>query len=258
MALIPTSPQSPEQRQAAQEDVFVREVDDAVRQDQVAQAARRFGIPLAIILVLGLLALGGWLWWKESRESALEQQSEELVRAIDQIGAGNLDTANKALADIAKDEDGAAAAAAQMLQGGIAGQAGDKARAAEIFSGVAGDASVPQPYRDLALIRQVAVSFDSMPPEKVVEQLKPLAVPGNPWFGSAGELVGLAYLKQGKKDLAGPLFATIAKDEEVPPSLRARARQMAGLLGVDAITDVDKIIGPDNAATSVVGGGELQ
>jgi len=63
-------------------------------------------------------------------------------------------------------------------------------------------------------------------------------VPGNPWFGSAGELVAMAYLRQNKPDLAGPLFAALAKDKTVPDSIRQRARQMAGALGVDAVDDV--------------------
>jgi hypothetical protein len=52
----------------------------------------------------------------------------------------------------------------------------------------------------------------------------------------------MAYLKQGKKDLAGPLFASIAKDKDAPKSLQARARQMAGVLGYDAVTDVDQVL----------------
>jgi len=76
----------------------------------------------------------------------------------------------------------------------------------------------------------------------VVARLKPLAVPGNAWFGSAGELVGAAYLKQGRPELAGPLFAQIAKDKTVPETLRARARQLAGVLGVDAIEDVGQAL----------------
>ena len=38
------------------------------------------------------------------------------------------------------------------------------------------------------------------------------------------------------------MIGEIAKDEEVPESLRSRARQMAGLLGVDAIEDVDQVL----------------
>jgi hypothetical protein len=79
----------------------------------------------------------------------------------------------------------------------------------------------------------------------VIARLKPLAEPGNPWFGNAGELVGIAYMKQGHNDLAGPLFAAISRDKDAPVSLRRRARQMAGLLGVDAIDDVAKAAAGD-------------
>ena len=108
---------------------------------------------------------------------------------------------------------------------------------AEILAGRA-----PQAYRDLATLREVAASFDSMDKAEVVKRLKPLAVPGNPWFGSAGELLAMAYLEQNRRDLAGPLLAQIAKDEDAPRSVRSRARQLAGTLGVDAIEDVDKAL----------------
>jgi hypothetical protein len=92
-----------------------------------------------------------------------------------------------------------------------------------------------------------------MKPEEVIARLKPLAKPGNPWFGSAGELVAMAYLKQGKKDLAGPLFAAIAKDEQAPRSMRSRARQMAGMLGYDAVVDVDQVLAEQRADNSQPG-----
>jgi hypothetical protein len=119
---------------------------------------------------------------------------------------------------------------------------GDTARATTMLFKLADDNDAPQEFRNLAAIRGVAASFDTMKPEDVIARLKPLAKPGNPWFGSAGELVAAAYIKQGKKDLAGSLFAAIAKDEDVPKSLRSRARQMAGQLGYDAVTDVDQVL----------------
>ena len=61
-----------------------------------------------------------------------------------------------------------------------------------------------------------------------------LVKPGEPWYGSAGELTAMAYIKQGKKAEAGRLFAAIAADKQVPDSIRARAVQIAGTLGVDA------------------------
>jgi hypothetical protein len=67
-----------------------------------------------------------------------------------------------------------------------------------------------------------------------------LAVPGNPWFGSAGEMVAIAYLEMDKADLAGPLFAQLAQDETVPPTIRSRALQMAGVQGIDAVISEDE------------------
>ena len=96
--------------------------------------------------------------------------------------------------------------------------------------------------RDLARLRLVAMQFDTMDKSQVAAQLGPLVQPGNPWFGSAGELLAMAYVEQGKRTEAGRLFAEIARSETVPDPIRSRARQMAGVLGVDAIPDVDEFL----------------
>ena len=85
------------------------------------------------------------------------------------------------------------------------------------------------------MIRQTTIQFDALSPAQVIDRLKPLAVAGGPWFGSAGELVAMAYLRQGRRELAGPLFGAIARDPGAPATIRSRATQMAGIAGVDAI-----------------------
>ncbi len=82
-----------------------------------------------------------------------------------------------------------------------------------------------------------ALEFDTLPPQAVVDRLKGLAVAGNPWFGSAGEMVAISYLKLNKPQQAGALFAAMAKDKKLPDTLRSRATQMAGSLGVDAVQE---------------------
>ena len=116
------------------------------------------------------------------------------------------------------------------------------AEAAKLYDAVAADGSAPQALRDLATIRAVTTRYDQMKPAEVVAKLKPLAVPGSPWFGPAGEMVAMAYLDQGRNAEAGALFAAISKDKNTSDSMKSRTRQMAGLLGVDAIDDVDTVI----------------
>ena len=53
---------------------------------------------------------------------------------------------------------------------------------------------------------------------------------------------------------AGALLVDIAGNEDVPPSIRSRARQLSGLLGFDAIESVDdtlaEMTGQDQAEPS--------
>ena len=229
-------------REAAQQDILLREVDEAVRQDEAAQFAKRYGRILLGALVVGLLAFGAWLFWQDHREGQLEEGSEAFIVALDELQAGNADAADSELAAIAEDGTPAARAGAQMLRAGIAAEKGETAQAAEMYFALADDGDAPQVYRDLAAIRGVAARYDAMQPQQVIDRLKPLATPGNPWFASAAEMVAMAYMQQGKRDLAGPLFAAIAQDDEAPQTIRSRARQMSGLLGVDAIEDVDETL----------------
>jgi hypothetical protein len=237
-------------RRAAEQDVLLREVDEAVRKDEAAEFAKRYGRLIGGLVLLALAAFGAWLWWKDHREGQLEKASEQYVQALDQLEAGRTRQAEAALAPIAEDGPPAAAAGAKMLQAGLLIAKGDTARATTMLFALADDDDAPQAYRDLATIRGVSANFDAMKPEDAVARLKPLAKPGNPWFGSAGELLAMAYLKQGKRDLAGPLFAAIAKDEDAPKSMRSRTRQMAGMLGYDAVVDVDQVLAEQRADNS--------
>lgn len=226
--------------------MFLREVDDALREDQMVQAFRRYGRPVGAAVLAGLLALAGYLAWDHYAKGQAGEAGEKLTLALDDLEKGKVKEAGAAAAPLANQGEGYAAAV-RLLQAGIAQGEGKGDQAAQQFAAVAADGSAPQPYRDLAMIREVAANFEKLPPQQVVDRLKPLAVPGNPWFGSAGELVGMAYLKQGRADLAGPLFGSIAKDKTVPDSLRRRAQQLAGLLGVDAVEDPGKLVADLNA-----------
>ncbi|WDF73730.1 tetratricopeptide repeat protein [Novosphingobium sp. KACC 22771] len=246
MALRPTPPQTRAQQLAAQQaqqgDAFLREVDDALREDQMMTAVRRYAKPVGAGLVLGLAALGGYLWWGHYQDQQAATRAEQLTIALDQIEASRTDLANKTLDGLAAGGNTGSAVVARLVEAGLLAGQGKAQDAATRYAAVAADANAPQPYRDFATLRQVSLNYDQMKPDEVIAKLKPLAAPGAPWFGAAGELLGLAYLKQGKKELASPLFGAIAKDKDQPESLRARVRQVASQLGFDAMDDVARPI----------------
>lgn len=226
MALKPDSNQS-----------FYREVDEELRRSQMESFWSRYGKALlAGLLVLALLG-AGYAWWQSRQRKEADRQSEVLDSAITELGEGNEKAAGPKLVQLAASEKAGYRASALLSQADVALGGPKPADAIAIYRRVAGDTDLPQPYRDLALVRQTAAEFDTIPPALVIERLRPLAKPGNPWFGSAGEMTAVAYLKQSKPAQAAPLFAAIARDEGVPESIRSRVVQMAGTLGIDAIED---------------------
>ncbi len=217
------------------QDTFFREVDEELRREQLGSFWRRYGRLVAIGVVVALAVFAGFLYWQHRRAEQAGLAGEQLSTALSSISENKPDAAKPALTELSASRIAGYRAAARLTTAALALDKGDDKAAVAQYAAVAADSAIAQPFRDLALIRQTAVEYDALPPATVVERLRPLAVAGNPWFGSAGELVALAYQKMGKNDLAGPLFAAMAKDKDVPETIRTRALRLAGLLGVDAV-----------------------
>ena len=212
---------------------ILREVDDQLRRDQIVRLGKRWGLVAIGVIVAGLLALGGWLWWRAERQEAVGLEGEAMASAITKLESGNTRGAEPQFKALTTSKaDGYRVAARIALADGLLSK-NDTKGAASAYAAIAADASVAQPFRDLALIRQTTAEFDTLKPEIVVSRLRGLTVAGNPWLGSAGEMVAVAYLRQGKRDLAGATFGAMVKDKGVPDSIRSRAVQMAGVLGVE-------------------------
>ncbi len=228
-------------------EAFLREVDDELRRDQMMTFWERYGRWTIAGIVVALAAFAGFLYWQHRQTEAAGVQGEQLQTAYDALGNSQPDQAATTLAPIAASNRDGYKALALMTQADILlSKQQDKAAAAK-FAGIVADTSIAQPFRDLALIRQTTAEFDALKPQVVIERLRPLAVAGNPYFGSAGELVAMAYLNSGRKDLAGQMFGQIATDETVPETIRQRAVQMAGSMGVDDSASV-RVVSPATAA----------
>lgn len=217
---------------------FLREVDEELRRDQLAGAWQRYGRIAIVVLLAGLVAFGGYLLWRNHEQSVAGTQAETLQKVYDGLAAHDASAA-RPLPDLAASGTPGYRALAQFTQAGLLLQKNDTVGAAKLYAAVAGDTGIAQPFRDLALIRQTTIEFDTLKPDVVVTRLRDLVKPGNAWFGSAGELVAMAYLRMNKPDLAGPLFGQIARNEDVPATIRQRAVQMAGALGTDAADQVE-------------------
>jgi hypothetical protein len=217
--------QEPETNEA-----FIREVDDELRRSELEAFWKRWGRWLIAGTVVGLALYGGYLYSQHRDRQASGVEAEKAVAALDDAVENRPAEAGKKLDDLAKSSRDGYRASALLAKAALASEKGDVKGAAAAYATVANDATFDQPWRDLALVRQTATEFDTLKPEMIINRLKPLAIKGNAWFGSAGEMVAIAYINQGKPALAARIFADMAKDEQVPETIRSRAVQMAGVL----------------------------
>ena len=216
-------------------EAFLREVDEELRRDQAASLWKRWGRLAIAAVVVALLSLAGWLWWTNHRAAAAGIEGETLSVALADLSEGKPNAAETRLKTLTKSGNSGYRAAALLGLADIKLGRDDAKGAAADYAAIANDASFAQPYRDLALIREITASYDSLPPASVIARLKPLAVPGNPWFGSAGEMTANAYMRTNQPKAAGAMLAAMAKDETVPESIRSRSVQLASVLGVDVV-----------------------
>lgn len=211
---------------------FLREVDEEVRRDQLLrfwQANWRWVIGGIVAL---LVAYGGTLLWQNHRQAATGEVGEKLDDAFVALGSNKTAEGNRLLREVADSGIPGYRAAALFSEADIALRAAgnDPAKlkaAAQKFAAIANDESLPQGQRDLALVRQTSAEYDTLKPQVIIDRLRPLAGKGKPYFAIAGEMTAMAYLDQGRADLAQQLFSQIGADPQTPESIRQRAVQMA-------------------------------
>ena len=223
MALLPK-----DQKEA---ETFMREVDDAVRGDQLQSFFARFGIPVIAAVVLALGALGGWLYWNHQKVANAEENGRQFAAAVTAMEQQRPDAAAAQAEKLVTEGSPNYQLLARMIQGNAA-ELGNDAKIANARYGAAAAISDADPvFRDLALIRQTLVEFDTLEPAKVVERLQPVIDRNGPAFPPAAELAALAELKRGKTQQALALYRRIAESNLSSPSLKRRAQQMVANFG---------------------------
>ena len=214
-------------------DTFLREVDEELRRERVSNFVARFGWHILAGVVLLLAVIGGYIWWQHRQNVQAGEASEKLIQSDDQLSARNARGAAGTIDELANSDRAGYRVAALFQRANAQLLTNATPAAIETLKGIANDASAPQPYRDAALIRQTQLEFDSLTAGQVVQRLQGFAQPGNPWHGTAGEMLGIAMMKANRPDQAARIFGAVAEDPTVPDSIRSRASQMASSLGVD-------------------------
>jgi len=203
---------------------FIDEVTEEVRRDKLFGYFRRYGW----IGVLAVFLLVGGAAYREYQLAAKQADSEAFGDAVlDALDRD--DPAERSAALAAVDAPGQRRALLGLLQS--SDPETDKAAALAALALVAGDATLPASYRDLAVLRRVIVAGADLPAEERRALLNPIAEPGRPYRTLALEQLALLLVETGEPGAAITALEALRQDQEATPGLRRRAGQMIVALG---------------------------
>jgi hypothetical protein len=218
-------------RGSAGGDEFIREVDEAVRQDRWMQLWKRYGtymVGAALAIVLGTGAGVAWRNWQES-----QRQSEALrFAAAEQLL--RQDQANEAAAAfraLAEDAGSGYRVVARLRAAEAEAAAGESAAAVATLDHLSESDAARAVYRQLGDLLTLQREFDRAAADALEGRVAELTAPDAPWRHSALELEALAQIRAGDLDGARRTLDTLLADPRTPANLSRRAAELMAAIG---------------------------
>ncbi|MEM7022031.1 MAG: tetratricopeptide repeat protein [Pseudomonadota bacterium] len=212
-------------------DGFIREVDEAVRQDRWMQLWKTYGtyaIGAAVAIVVGTAVGVGWRAYQDNQREA---EAERFMSAVDLLDEDRPAEAAAAFAALAQDSGSGYGMLARLHASEALGKSGDaEGKLRELDQLAADDAAAPM-FRDLAALLAVQQRMDDGSSDRVEQELARLSEASSPWRHSALELTALIQIRAGDIDGARNTLSVLVDDPLTPPGLARRAAELLSSIG---------------------------
>jgi hypothetical protein len=218
-------------------DEFIREVDEAVRQDQWLKLWKQYGnyvVAAALAVVIGTAGGAGWRAWQSSErieEARRYAAAQQLLREDKPAEAA------AAFAALAEDAGSGYRVLARLRAAEAQAEAGDPAAATAILEQLAANDDADPVYRSLGDLLAAQRGFAEAQPTAVLTELEPLVGTNDPWRYSALELRALAQMQSGDTAAARQTLDDLLADPLTPPQLGRRAAELLAFLGGPPATE---------------------
>jgi hypothetical protein len=194
-------------------DIF-QEVEEDLRRDKALDFWKKYQNHIIGFVILVVAATAGISGWKAYRQHRIEADGTAYLQAMQTLER-DPKAALPQFDALAKD-GGGFGVLARFQQANIALKDGDKAKAAEIFQGIAGDGSVDKAMKDMAAVLGGLVLLDTGKPDDASKLVAPLTGDNQPYRYSALEIQGQAAFAAGDKKKAKEIFTQLKQLGQLP------------------------------------------
>lgn len=207
-------------------ELLIQEIEEDLKHEQYAKLWRKFGGVVIGACVAIVAVVAGYQGWQSYYSG---QRRDEAAAFATASGLAATQEAAAALDKLALQAQTGYGILAELRRASLLAEAGDADAAKAAYDTIAAKTSIAPVYRNLAILRSVALSLDSGDPAALQIRLQPLVATG--WRHSALELQALLAQRQGDTARMREIYQQLADDMATPQSLRGRAAEMLSALG---------------------------
>lgn len=209
---------------------FFREVDEAVRQDQLKKLWDKYGILVlgcAIAIVAGVAGYKGWFYWQDKQAA---DAGARFTGALTLAEEGKTEDALAAFTDLAAQGHAGYKVLAQFQLAAAAVKAEKPDEAVKIYDRLSKDTSVDETMRGFAAVQAALLLVDKASLGEMKQRMDAMAEGTGPWRHSAREILGLTAYRVGNNAEAEKYFSQALVDPGIPANMRNRAEMMLSLV----------------------------
>ncbi len=208
---------------------FLREVDEAVRQERYKALWDKYGVyvlVLAVLIIVGVAGYNAWTFWRHSEAQKAGATFTEALTLDDTEQA----KAKEMLEGLSKTGPGGYRVLARFQLAAADAKAGKIDEAVAAYDALAKDSSVDRILQGVAALQAASLRLDKADFSEMESRLKPFIDQNSGWRFSARELLGLSAYKHNDMREAERQFSALLGDQGTPRSLRERADMMLALI----------------------------
>jgi hypothetical protein len=215
---------------AEQENLF-KEIDEDLRQERFAKLWKKYGAYVISAAVALVVVVGAYQYWQYRTQQQHAEDSNLFSAALEAADQDKIGDATAMLDRLAANAGDGYALLARFDRAALMARSGDREAAISEYLAIAADGKVERDYRDMATLMATLHQLDNGEPQALIDRLAPLTDATNPWRHSAKEMTALLMKRAGEPQKAAGLFRELADDATAPPGIRARAAELAAIIG---------------------------
>lgn len=206
-------------------DAFIQEVDEDVKNDNMKEFFKRYGLLVVSVVVLAVSAAVSFDKFQNWKMVRNQRNTENYMLAAQGIAEAPEKTL-ESLQNIVQNGDGIFRDFARLQIANVLFDMNKNDEALATLESLVADKSANEEARNVALVKVATYQVDNMSQDDFKALLEPLNNPEGSWWPVAQDLLALSALKNGDTVTARQIYQDLLKNKNLSENFRSKVQDM--------------------------------